>query len=131
MFELRNDIVVLAGTREVRVVGSPREAESELASGFCPAVVLVGPGLQRPAAQAFAATLDARPSRPRIPVMRVSADADRVRLTLVSPPEPTESPGPEELSNILMVLDDLASELSLLECWRRKDSGWMIWVTVT
>ncbi len=124
MRELGSDVVVLAGTREVRIVGSTREAESELASGFRPAVVLVGPGLQRPAAQAFAATLGARPSRAAIPVMRMSGDDDRLKLTLV---EPAESPGPEELSNILMVLDELANELSLMDRWRRKDDRWMTW----
>ncbi|HYD41313.1 MAG TPA: hypothetical protein VEB43_10840 [Anaeromyxobacter sp.] len=129
MLELRSDVVVLAGTREVRIVGSTREAESELASGFLPAVVLVGPGLQRPAAQAFAASLGAGSSRARIPVMRFTADADQVKLTLVSPPEPAESPGPEELSNILMVLDELANELSLMDRWRRKDNRWMTWPT--
>ncbi|HYD40038.1 MAG TPA: hypothetical protein VEB43_04355 [Anaeromyxobacter sp.] len=127
MTELGSDVVVLAGVREVRIVGSTREAESELASGFRPAVVLLGPGLQRPAAQAFAATLGARPSRPRIPVMRMSGDDDRLKLTLVSPPEPAESPGPEELTDIMMVLDELATELSLMQRWRRKDDRWMTW----
>lgn len=129
MTELGRDVVVLAGAREVRIVGSTREAETELASGFCPAVVLLGPGLQRPAAQAFAATLGARPSRARIPVLRLSGDGDELRLTLVSPPEQGESPGPEELANVLMVLDELATELSLMDRWRRKDDRWMTWPT--
>jgi hypothetical protein len=129
MRELGSDVVVLAGTREVRIVGSTREAESELASGFLPTVVLVGPGLQRPAAQAFAATLCARPLRARIPVMRLSGDDEQVRLTLVSPTDQAEPPGPEELTSILAVLEDLVSELSLLDRWRRKDSGWMTWPT--
>jgi hypothetical protein len=124
MTELGSDVVVLAGTREVRIVRSTREAESELASGFRPAVVLLGPGLQRPAAQAFAATLGARPSRAGIPVMRMSGDDDRLKLTLV---EPAAQPGPEELSTIMMVLDELATELSLMDRWRRKDDRWMTW----
>lgn len=127
MTELGSDVVVLAGPREVRIVGSTREAESELASGFRPAVVLVGPGLQRPAAQAFAATLGARASRARIPVMRFSGDDDQLRLTLVNPPGSFDAPEPEELSNILMVLDELAAELSLMDRWRRKDDRWMSW----
>ena len=129
MRELRNDVVVLAGTREVRIVGSTLEAETELASGFRPAVVLLGPGLQKPAAQAFAASLGERPSRARIPVMRVSEDADQLRLTLMSPREPAEYPGPEELSNIMMVLEELANELTLMDRWRRKDDRWMAWPT--
>jgi hypothetical protein len=127
MQELRGDVVVLAGTREVRIVGSTREAESELASGFLPAVVLLGPDLRCPTAQAFAANLAAGPSRPRIPVMRLSGDADQVKLTLVSPSDDAEGPAPEELSTILMVLEELVNELSLMDRWRRKDSGWMAW----
>ncbi len=129
MRELRSDVVVLAGAREVRIVGSTREAESELASGFLPTVVLLGPGLLRPAAQAFAATMSARPPRARIPVMRLSGDDQQVKLTLVSPTDQAELPGPEELTSILAVLEDLVSELSLLDRWRRKDSGWMTWPT--
>jgi hypothetical protein len=125
--ELRGDVVVLAGTREVRIVGSTVEAETELASGFRPAVVLLGPGLQKPAAQAFAASLGERPSRAGIPVMRMSEDSDQLKLTLVSPREPTESPGPEELSNIMMVLEELANDLTLMDRWRRTDDRWMTW----
>jgi hypothetical protein len=127
MRELGGEVVVLAGTREVRIVSSTNEAETELASGFRPAVVLLGPGMKKPAAQAFAASMGERPSRARIPVMRISGDADQLRFTLVSPREQAEVPGPEELTNIMTVLDELANELTLMDRWRRKDDRYMAW----
>jgi hypothetical protein len=125
MSELRSDVVVLAGIREVRIVDSTLEAESELARGFRPAVVLLGPGVRSPASQEFALQMGRHPSRASIPVLAVTGDEDRVRLTLVSGLDGSRSPGPEELSSIMMVLEELASELSLMDRWRRRDSGFV------
>lgn len=120
MRELRNDVVVLAGTREVRIVGSTHEAETELASGFRPAVVLMGPGVRAPVREEFACRMGKRPSQARIPVLAVSGTADKLRLTLVNTQEHGE-PNPDELADVMMVLDELASELCALERWRRRD----------
>jgi hypothetical protein len=119
MTDLRNDVVVLAGTREVRIVGSTVEAESELASGFRPAVVLMGPGVRARAREEFAVKLGNRPSQAKIPVLAVSGTADKLRLTLVS--TDTDAPNPDALADVMMVLDELASELCALERWRRRD----------
>lgn len=118
MTDLRNDVVVLAGTREVRIVGSTVEAESELASGFRPAVVLVGPGVRVRAREELAVKMGNRPSQAKIPVLAVSGTADTLRLTLVGP---DENPDPDELADVMMVLEELASELCALERWRRRD----------
>ncbi len=120
--ELRgDDVVVLAGTREVRIVGSTLEAESELASGFRPAVVLMGPGVRAPACEEFAIRMGTHPSQARIPVLAVSGERDRLRLRLVSAHGEGEYPGPDELADVMMVLDELASELCVMERWRRTD----------
>ncbi len=121
MRDLKNDVVVLAGTREVRIVGSTREAESELESGFRPAVVLMGPGVRAPVREEFAIRMGARPSQAKIPVLAVSGSPDRLRLTLVSAHDGAEYPGPDQLADVMMVLEELASELCALERWRRRD----------
>jgi len=112
---LQNDMVVLAGTREVRVVRSTLEAESAMAGGFRPEVVLLGPGVHGPAE--FATAMRSHPSRARIPVLAVSGGAGPIRLTLVSQHEEVAYPGPDELPGILQVLDDLCSGSST--------PGWM------
>ncbi len=104
-----SDVVVLAGTREVRVLDSTAEAERALAGGFLPSVVLLGAGLSGPDADEFTRRLGADPARPPIPVMAISGDGDRLRLTAVRddlrPPATTE-----ELACLLEVLEDLCSE---------------------
>ncbi len=121
MRDLRSDVVVLAGTREVRIVGSTREAETELESGFRPAVVLMGPGVRAPVREEFAIRMGTHPSQARIPVLAVSGSPDQLRLTLVSSHGEAEYPGPDQLADVMMVLDELASELCALERWRRRD----------
>jgi hypothetical protein len=102
------DLVVLAGTGEVRIVESTADAERELAGGFRPAVVLVGSHLCGPGAAELARRLGADPGRPSIPVLAVSGDGDRLRLTSVSDDLPPPST-PEELSRLLEVLDGLCT----------------------
>ncbi len=121
MRDLNSDVVVLAGTREVRIVNSTREAETELESGFRPAVVLMGPGVRAPVREEFAIRMGTRPSQAKIPVLAVSGSPDQLRLTLVSAHEEAEYPGPDQLADVMMVLDELASELCALERWRRRD----------
>ena len=121
MRDLASDVVVLAGTREVRIVGSTREAETELESGFRPAVVLMGPGVRGPAREAFAIRMGTHPAQARIPVLAVSGSPDQLRLTLVSAHDEAEYPGPDQLADVMMVLEELASELCALERWRRRD----------
>lgn len=121
MRDLKSDVVVLAGTREVRIVGSTHEAETELESGFRPAVVLMGPGVRAPVREEFAIRMGTRPSQARIPVLAVSGSPERLRLTLVSAHEEAAYPGPDQLADVMMVLDELASELCALERWRRRD----------
>jgi hypothetical protein len=106
---LRNDVVVLAGTSEVRIVESTTAAERELASGFRPAVVLLGSEVCGPGAADFARRMGAHPDRATIPVLAVSGSADRIRLTPLN--EDLEPPTePEELCGLLQVLEDLCSE---------------------
>lgn len=105
----RNDMVVLAGTSEIRVVESTLEAERELARGFRPAVVLLGSKICGPGAAEFARRMGADPERAAIPVLAVSGGADRIRFTALSDDlePPTE---PEALSSLLQVLEDLCAE---------------------
>lgn len=121
MNELPNDVVVLAGTREVRIAGSTVEAESELAAGFRPAVVLMGPGVRATAREEFAIRMGTRPSQARIPVLAVSGAPDQLRLTLVNAHEEAGYPAADQLADVMMVLEELASELCAMERWRRGD----------
>ena len=109
MEAMRGDVVMLAGTREVRVVESTAAAERALAGGFRPAVVLLGRELCGPGADEFARRLRSDPDRPAIPVLAVSGDGDRLRLTSL-----TDDPRPpatlEELSSLLEVLEELCCE---------------------
>lgn len=106
---LRKDMVLLAGTTEVRTVRSTVEAERELASGFRPAVVLLGSDLRGAGASEFARWIRSDPDRAGIPVLVISCDAGWVRITLVD--EDVRVPArPEELTSILEVLEDLCAE---------------------
>jgi hypothetical protein len=100
---LRGDDVVLAGGEGVRVLGSIWEAERELAGGFRPEVVLVGQRLRGRPARWLASAVRARAGQ-GIPVLAVSGDGGRVRITLESEAGPAD---PEELWSLLRVLDDL------------------------
>ena len=109
----RDDVVVLAGTREVRVVASTTDAERELASGFRPAVVLLGSHVRGPAVAEFTRRMGADPERARIPVMAVSGEAGWIRITSLRDDlePPTE---PDALGRLLEVLDDLCTGPMLL-----------------
>ncbi len=106
---LRNDVVVLAGASEVRVVESTLEAERELASGFRPAVVLLGSKICGPGATDFARRMGADPERAAIPILAVLDGADRIRIRPLN--EDLEPPTElEALSRVLQVLEDLCTE---------------------
>ncbi len=106
---LRNDVVVLAGRGEIRVVGSTLEAERELARGFRPAVVLLGSEVCGPGAVDFARRLGADPECAGIPVLAVSSGVDRIRITALD--QELEPPASlEELSALLQLLEELCTE---------------------
>jgi CheY-like chemotaxis protein len=98
--------VLLAGVREVRIVGSTREAQSELARGFRPAVVVLGAGVREAAGHELTRHMERHPSQAAIPVLALSGDADRVRLRLVSRNEEVQPPGPDQLEGLLALLED-------------------------
>ncbi len=102
-----NDVVVLAGSGEVRVVRSTGEAECALAEGFRPAVVLLGAGLGGTARREFARRMQEHPSRAGIPVLAVSEDADRIRIRPVDDRVRFAPSRLEELSAVLEVLEEL------------------------
>ncbi len=106
---LSSEAVVLAGAREVRVLGSTAEAERALAEGFRPALVLLGRSRCGPEGAELARKLGADPTHPAVPVLAVTGDGDWLRLTALSddlvPPA-----APEELGRLLEVLEELCSE---------------------
>lgn len=106
---LRNDVVVLAGKGEIRIVESTLEAERELARGFRPVVVLLGSEVCGPGAADFARRMGADPERAGIPVLAVSSGADRIRITALD-----QELGPpaslEDLSALLQLLEELCTE---------------------
>jgi hypothetical protein len=108
----RDDVVVLAGTREVRVVASMSDAERELASGFRPGVVLLGSRVGGPGVADFARRMGADPEG-AIPVLSMSDEAGWIRITPLD--DDLQPPGePDALRNLLQVLEDLCSEPLLL-----------------
>ncbi len=105
---LSGETVWLAGADEIRMVGSTTEAERELAGGFRAAAVLLGSGASDAAAAELARRLSAHPDGPAIPVLAVSGDGDRLRLTCLS--DVLRLPaGEEELSGLLEVLERLCA----------------------
>ncbi|HET6437396.1 MAG TPA: hypothetical protein VFG59_05005 [Anaeromyxobacter sp.] len=106
-------MIVLAGTEEVRVLRSAREAEQELEGGFRPAVVLLASEPGGPTPDEFARRLEADPRRAGIPVMAVSEEADRVRLTLAGD-RPDAHHEPEALCALLRVLEELCGDAEFL-----------------
>lgn len=102
---LPDDVVMLAAAREVRIVGSTREAEGELARGFRPAVVVLGAGVRAAAGNELSRTMARHPSQASIPVLALSGDADRVRLRLVSDNAAAQPPEPDQLEELLALLE--------------------------
>jgi hypothetical protein len=105
--ELSNEVVVLARSAEVRVLGSAREAEGALRAGFHPAAVLLGAGGAGPGMADFTRRLSCDPARAGVPVLAVSGDADRIRMTLVSEGEGAIPSDPEALASLLELLEEL------------------------
>ncbi len=106
---LRDDEVVLAREGEVRIVGSTREAERQLAAGFRPTVVLVGSRLCGPGVEEFARRLHADRASVGIPVLSVAGQGGWLRLTAVD--EVAEAPAAAEATaSLLQVLDDLCAD---------------------
>jgi hypothetical protein len=75
-----NEVVVLARSAEVRVLGSAREAEHALLDGFR-----------------------------QVAVLAVSGDADRIRMTLLGDGEPALPSEPGALAALLELLERLGS----------------------
>ncbi len=105
---LRSEVVMLADGGEVRILDSAAQAERELAAGFRPAVVILGAAIQGAGATELARRM-AGQAAPAIPVLTVSQDADRIRMTLLND-EAASSSGPERLEDLLRALEELCAE---------------------
>jgi hypothetical protein len=106
---LRDDEVVLAREGDVRIVGSTKEAERQLAAGFRPTVVLVGSRLCGPGVEELARRLHADPASMGVPVLSVAGQGGWLRLTAVN--EAAEAPAAAEATaSLLQVLEELCTD---------------------
>ncbi len=105
---MRSEVVMLAEGGEVRFLDSAAQAERELAAGFRPAVVILGAAIRGAGATELTRRM-ADQAAPAIPVLSVSQDADRIRMTLLND-EAASPSGPEHLEVLLRTLEELCAE---------------------
>ncbi len=101
--------LLLAGASEVRLARTPAEAERELSSGFRPSVVLLDVGANAARGEAFAERVASHPACSAVPILGVSGDEDRVRLTLMN--DVAALSNPSRLPELLRILEELCLDL--------------------
>ncbi len=101
--------LLLAGTSEVRLARTPADAERELSSGFRPSVVLLDVGANAARGEAFAERVASHPACSAVPILGISGDDDRVRLTLMNAVAALSNP--TRLAELLRILEELCLDL--------------------
>ncbi len=101
--------LLLAGASEIRLARTPAEVERELASGFRPSVVLLDMGANAARGEAFAERVASHPACAAIPILGISGDDERVRLTLMNDVDALSNPS--HLPELLRILEDLCLDL--------------------
>ena len=118
-----HEALLLAGAREIRHARTPAEAERELASGFRPSVVLLDVGANAARREAFAERVASHPACSAIPILGISGDDERLRLTLMS--DVGALSNPSHLEELLRILEELCFYLpgAGFPCAREVDEG--------
>ena len=104
-----HDHLLLAGSREIRRARSAADAERELARGFRPRVVLLEIGANAPRGEALARRMACHPACAAVPIVGVSGDEERLRLTLLNGAAALSSPS--QLDDLLRVVEALGLDL--------------------
>jgi hypothetical protein len=99
--------VLLAGAGGIRLARSPAEAERELASGFRPSVVLLDTAAGR--GTAYAEKVASYPACAAVPILGISGNHERLRLTLLNDVGALSDPG--HLGELLRILEELCLDL--------------------
>lgn len=100
---------LLADASEIRLARTPAEAERELASGFRPSVVLLDMGANAARGVAFAERVASHPACAAVPILGISGDDERVRLTVMNHVDALSDPS--HLPELLRILEDLCLDL--------------------
>ncbi len=101
--------LLLAGTSEVRLARTPADAERELSSGFRPSVVLLDVGTNAARGEAFAERVASHPACSAVPILGISGDDERVRLTLMNHVDALSNAS--HLAELLRILEELCLDL--------------------
>ncbi len=101
--------LLLAGASEVRLARTPAEAERELSSGFRPSVVLLDVGSNAARGEACAERVASHPACSAVPILGISGDDERVRLTLMNHVDALSNPS--HLAELLRILEELCLDL--------------------
>jgi CheY-like chemotaxis protein len=102
--------VLLAGAREIRRARSAADAERELAGGFRPRVVLLDIGANAPRGEALARRMASHPACAAVPIVGVSGDDERLRLTMLNGAGALSSAS--QLADLLRVIEDLGLDVT-------------------
>ena len=102
--------VLLAGAREIRRTRSADDAERELAGGFRPRVVLLDIGTDAPRGEAAARRMASLPACAAVPIVGVSGDEERIRLTMLNGAGALASAS--QLADLLRVIEDLGLDVT-------------------
>lgn len=104
-----HEALLVDSAREIRLARTPAEAERELAGGFRPSVVLLDAGASAARREAFARRVASHPACSAVPILEVSCDDERLRLTLLNEPEVLWSP--RRLEELIRILEELCLDL--------------------
>lgn len=105
-----NEVLLLAGSSEFRLARTLAEVERELARGFWPSVVLLGAGVSDARSRALAERVASRPACSEVPILKLSGDEERLRLTLVNEVGALLS-DPPRLEELLRTLEELCFDM--------------------
>lgn len=104
------EALLLAGARGFKLARTPAEVERELASGFRPSAVVLDVGSNTGRGRALAEKVASHPACKDVPILKLSGDQQRLRLTLVNDPGASLS-DPARLEELLAVLEELCFDL--------------------
>ncbi len=104
------ETLLLAGARGFKLARTPAEVERELASGFRPSAVVLDVGSNAVRGRALAEKVASHPACKDVPILKLSGDQERLRLTLMNDLGALLS-DPARLEELLGILEELCFDL--------------------
>lgn len=106
-----HEVFLLKGASEFRLARTPAEVERELARGFRPSVVLLYVGANAARGWVLAQRLASHPACSEVPILKLSGDEERLRLTLMNEDASDLLSDPSQLEEVLGILEELCFDL--------------------